>query len=216
MKMAVTKTKPAGAAKKSREGGVKVKQTRSGEKIIREKKAAPAEDVKEAKAHAKKEAQSEVKKPEEAAEEKKAGKPEKKAEEVRKEKPIVKVKHFAEGKIKVARKGKPRFTRYELYKCKKLKDVWRTPKGMDGKKKEGKRGKGAMPSIGYRNPGGSYGVIKGFKAVQVSGLGGFEGIDHTTQAIVISACIGRKKRNVIIEEANKRKIVVLNPRKGEL
>jgi len=43
-----------------------------------------------------------------------------------------------------------------------------------------------------------------------------EGIDSKLQAIIISSAVGRRKRNLIIEEANKKTITVLNPRKGEV
>ncbi|MCX6695669.1 MAG: hypothetical protein NTU61_05190 [Candidatus Altiarchaeota archaeon] len=192
---------------KKRDGGVKVKKTKSGEKIVKEKKDKVAEDVK----HAEKKEEVSGKPVEEPKE-----KPEKKVEKVRKEKPIVKIQYSAVGQLKVSRKKKPRFRRDELYKCKKLKDVWRSPRGLDGKKKEEKRGKGALPKIGYKNPAGFYGIVKGFKSVIVSNLKEIEAVNPTERAAIISASVGRKKRNAIIEEANKRKITILNPRKGEV
>jgi len=220
------KVKEAGAGK--RDGGVKVKQTKSGQKIVKEKAKAPAEESKPA-VEKKAGKEKTTKKPsvEEAAstektdvtqeskqKSEKKGKA-KKEEKVKKEKPIVKIMFTADGGLKVKRKKTPRFRRDELYKCKKLKDVWRSPRGLDGKKKEEKRGKGAVVKVGFKNPAAIYGVIKGFKAVHVCNVPGLDAVDPKHQAAVISSAVGRKKRNAIIEEANKRKITILNPRKGE-
>jgi len=41
-------------------------------------------------------------------------------------------------------------------------------------------------------------------------------INGKEEAAIISKQVGRKKRNEIIREANKLKITILNPRKGEI
>ena len=216
MKMAEKKTKPKEATKK-RDGGVRIKHTKSGDKIVKEKDQKKEEKKKAAAVKAaggvEEKARPSVG---EAPKTKEVEKEKPKEVKVRKEKPIVKIKNHIEGKIKVERKRKPRFRRDELYKHKKLKDVWRSPRGLDGKKKEEKRGKGDLVKVGYRNPTSVYGIIKGFKAVRVSNLNDMEGIDSKLQAIIISSAVGRRKRNLIIEEANKKTITVLNPRKGEV
>ena len=41
-------------------------------------------------------------------------------------------------------------------------------------------------------------------------------INPAKQAAVIARPVGRRKRNIIIAEANKLKITILNPRRGEI
>ncbi|MBD3387700.1 MAG: 50S ribosomal protein L32e [Candidatus Altiarchaeales archaeon] len=112
-------------------------------------------------------------------------------------------------------KKKPKFNRQELPRLPRVKDKWRHPRGIDSKKIESKRGKGALPSIGYKKPKAVSGLQYGFRPVQVHNLDGLKDINPDVEAAVIASCVGRKKRNMIIEEANKLKITILNPRRGE-
>jgi len=150
-------------------------------------------------------------------------------EEVKKEIPIEKIaikkpRRKIEGEEKrlfkfalTAKKKKPKFSRQELHKKKKLADVWRTPRGIDSKQIEKKRGKGKVPMIGYKKPRIVSGLHpSGYTPVHVYNLAGLDSIDNKSEAAVISAGIGRKKRNEIIKFANEKSIAILNPRKGEL
>ena len=56
----------------------------------------------------------------------------------------------------------------------------------------------------------------GRRAIRIFNAEGLKAIDPKTQAAVIASAVGRRKRNMIIEEANRLKIAVLNPRRGEL
>jgi large subunit ribosomal protein L32e len=131
-------------------------------------------------------------------------------------KPIAKIKYSGRGGLPASGKRKPRFRRQEYGKLARLEDKWRSCRGIDSKKAEGKRGKGKTPKIGYGKPKDRAGIVRGFRPVFVETLKDLESVDSKTHAIVISARVGRRKRNQIIEEANKHKINVLNPRKGEV
>ncbi|MBN2014098.1 MAG: 50S ribosomal protein L32e [Candidatus Altiarchaeota archaeon] len=147
-------------------------------------------------------------------------KPEERKAKEGKGKPIEKIKFRVKKditEIKKLRKKKPKFVRQELGKLKRLKDKWRTPRGIDSKKAEGKRGKGKLPKTGYRNPASVRGIHPyGFYPILIHNTYELENIDTKKEAAIIAACIGRKKRNELIKLANDRKITILNPRRGEL
>lgn len=115
------------------------------------------------------------------------------------------------------KKKKPRFVRQELGIRKKLADVWRKPKGIDSKQIEGKRGKGKLPATGYKKPSLLRGLHPtGYMPLLITNTRDLENLDVKKQAAVIAASVGRRARNQIIAAANQKKIVILNPRKGEI
>jgi large subunit ribosomal protein L32e len=141
----------------------------------------------------------------------------KKVKKVRKEKVIEKIEFLAtEVKEVVGRKKKPSFIRQEYYKLPRLKLVWRKPRGIDSKQHEGKKGKGAKPDVGYGTPESIRGMHgAGYFPIVVNNVKEVSKIDTKTQAAVIAGAVGRNKRNEIIKAANKLKIIILNPKKGE-
>ncbi len=198
---------------KERVEAKKVKR-KSPAKKAKPKKEAVKKEVKEKKPPVKKEVKE--KKKAEPKEEKEV----KKVEKVKKEKKIEKIK-FHEKKdisdVLKLRKKKPRFMRQELPKLKRLKDKWRRPRGIDSKKQEGKRGKGKLPKIGYKKPTISREIHPlGFYPVLVHNIKELKLINPKGEAAIIARVIGRKKRNEIIKSANKLKVTILNPRKGEI
>jgi large subunit ribosomal protein L32e len=136
----------------------------------------------------------------------------KKVKKVRKEKVIEKIEFLAtEVKEVVGRKKKPSFIRQEYYKLPRLKLVWRKPRGIDSKQHEGKK-----PDVGYGTPESIRGMHgAGYFPIVVNNVKEVSKIDTKTQAAVIAAAVGRNKRNEIIKVANKLKIIILNPKKGE-
>ncbi|MFH1126314.1 MAG: eL32 family ribosomal protein [Candidatus Altiarchaeota archaeon] len=150
----------------------------------------------------------------EAAKKEAKEKPEKKKP---KPKPVEKIKYYTKKEVPELRlrKKKPKFRRQEHYK-KRLDLVWRKPIGIDSKQHEGKRGKGAMPTIGYKNPNSIQNIHPmGYRPVLVHNLKEIAIIDAKTHGAIIASAVGRRKRNEMIKEANRLQIVVLNPRKGE-
>jgi large subunit ribosomal protein L32e len=180
--------------------------------------------VEHAKPKAKEESQSgeEEPKAKEAAEVKESPKPKakakpKKKKEVKqvKEHPAVKIKNLPNLEVEGSKKTKPAFHRQEFMRYKKLDQKWRAPTGIDSKKLEKKRGKGNSPSIGYKKPHDESEMHYGFRAVRVFNADGLKAIDSKVQAAVIASAVGRRKRNMIIEEANRLNITIMNPRRGE-
>jgi large subunit ribosomal protein L32e len=142
-------------------------------------------------------------------------KPKKEEAKVKKEIPITKIQFLQAPVAKPDDKGKPKFIRQEGGRYKRLADVWRRPTGIDSKKLEKKRGKGSLPSIGYKKPAAESGLQSGLEAVRVFNPDDLKKVTSGKQAAVIAAAVGRRKRNMIIEEANRLKIAILNPRRGE-
>ena len=235
--------KPAATKKKDgKEAASPRKEKKATEAVVKKAVKQAAKEVKKAPPHEEKKEESVEKKPVEleetaakkpakkkaAAEKAKAEEPKeekkKKEKKERKKKPVSKIEHIepktltAEDKKKLAkRKKKPRFMRQELYKLPRLKDVWRKSRGIDSKKHEGKRGKGSTPNEGYKNPADIRGLhAKGYYPVLVRNTADLEKINPAKDAAVIAGNIGRRSRNEMIASANKLKITILNPRKGEL
>jgi len=126
------------------------------------------------------------------------------------EKPLMK-RRFSE------RKGKPKFRRQEAHKLKRLDEKWRRPRGIDSKRQDGQKSKGAVPAIGYGKTASVRGIHpSGYYPILVRNPDELGTIKSDKEAAIISASVGRKKRNLIIKLANELKIAILNPRKGEL
>ena len=72
-------------------------------------------------------------------------------------------------------------------------------------------GKPAMPSIGYRTPRATRGLHpSGYKDVLVNNMKELEAIDAETEAARISATIGKRKKELMLEKASELGIKVLN------
>ncbi len=88
-------------------------------------------------------------------------------------------------------------------------DKWRKPRGIDiHRYKED----GRWPKIGYRNPRMIRGLHpSGFEEVLVHNENVLESIDPKVQAIRIGGRVGKRRRMLILEKAEKLGIKVLNP-----
>jgi large subunit ribosomal protein L32e len=85
---------------------------------------------------------------------------------------------------------------------------WRKPRSIDLD-----RGlqHGFTPKIGYRNKASIRGIHpSGYVEVRVANLNDLDNIDTKINAIRISKTVGKRKRNEIIKEANKKGIWILN------
>jgi Ribosomal protein L32E len=94
---------------------------------------------------------------------------------------------------------------------KNLEIKWRRPRGKTSKMRRYEAGKPAMPAIGYRTPRSvRYLHPSGFKDVLVNNMKELEAIDPATEAARISASIGQRKKELMLEKAAKLGIKVLN------
>ncbi len=107
---------------------------------------------------------------------------------------------------------KPEFVNPGSKMVKRVKPSWRRPKGRQNKVRLKLKGRPKMPSIGYGAPSELRGKHpSGYEEVLVRNVKDLEKIDPKKQAIRIASTVGKRKRKSIIEEAQKRKIKVLNP-----
>jgi len=121
-------------------------------------------------------------------------------------------------KIVQIRRRTPLFRRQEFsrwFNNRKKDDKWRKPKGHHGRVKRLGYQKGASPKVGYSTPNEIRGIHpSGLAPVTVYNVKMIDSIDKEKQGMIIGN-VGIKKRIMIINEAVKRKIKILNLRKPE-
>ena len=110
------------------------------------------------------------------------------------------------------KRKKPDFVRQESWRYKRLKPVWRRPKGLDSKMRLKQKGWPKSVSVGYRSPRSVRGFHpSGFEEMIVYNAKDLEGVGPN-QAARISHTVGKRKRVEIIDKAEELKIFVLNKR----
>ncbi len=113
--------------------------------------------------------------------------------------------------IEMNPRKKPKFLRQGTY-LKKVKKVWRMPRGVHSKLKVKEKSKGSLPNVGYGAPRKLRGLHpSGLKEVMIYNLNDLEKINKEKEAGRLSSGIGQKKKNTIIERAKQLKIKILNP-----
>jgi len=94
---------------------------------------------------------------------------------------------------------------------KRVKKKWRKPRGVHSKLRKKEKSKGREVTIGNRSPKNKRNLHpSGFEEVYVQNLNDLEKIDNKKQAARLSSKLGKKKKNIILEQAKKLKIKVLN------
>ena len=96
-----------------------------------------------------------------------------------------------------------RFKRQEYARYKKLGIKWRRPRGKTSKMRRYEAGKPDMPAIGYITPKAERGLHpSGFKDVLVCNMEDLLNIDPATEAARISASIGKRKKDMMLEKVD--------------
>jgi large subunit ribosomal protein L32e len=131
-----------------------------------------------------------------------------KKNKIKKSKEALSIQKDLKGKKKLpvfrGRFGKKCIRRKSIAKWNK----WRKPRSIDLD-----RGlqHGFRPKIGYRNKAEIRGIHpSGYKEVLVNNVNDIEKINVKTEAIRISATVGKRKRNAIVTKANEKEIWILN------
>lgn len=109
------------------------------------------------------------------------------------------------------KKKKPVFSRKDCNRKKRIEDdVWRKPRGTDNKQRLHKKGYKKGPSSGYRAPVLVRGLHKsGLVPVIVSSPKQISMLSKE-QGVIISSQTGDRKRKIIIAEAQKKGLTILN------
>ena len=106
---------------------------------------------------------------------------------------------------------KPKFRKQGANYLKRIKNKWRKPRGLDSKLRVREKSKGKMPNPGYRTPRSTRGLHpSGLQEVYVQNIKDLEKIDSKIQVGRLSATIGKKKKQEIVEKAKEIKIKLLN------
>ena len=106
---------------------------------------------------------------------------------------------------------KPDFIRQDTHKRKKLTVKWRKPKGIHSKIRHHFKGRGKMPSPGYKSPRQVKGLnAAGLKVARVFTVDNLEKVNKEKVGIVIPKDLGMKKRFEILKKAKELNIAVLN------
>ena len=107
--------------------------------------------------------------------------------------------------------SRPKFVREESWRLKRIKESWRSPQGKTSRVRRGKKGWPAVVKMGYARATAGKGLHpSGFEEVRVWRPKDLEGVNPKTQVARIGHTVGEKKRVVILEEAKKLDIRVVN------
>lgn len=109
--------------------------------------------------------------------------------------------------------AKKRFKRQQWW-IKRLGEKWRRPKGRQSKLRKQVKGRPKLPKIGFRKPKEERGKIrindKLYEPVIIRNVDELKKIDPEKQIGIVASGVGKKKRNEIAKEAEKRGIRLLN------
>jgi large subunit ribosomal protein L32e len=110
-----------------------------------------------------------------------------------------------------AKSKKPKFVRAESWKYDRFSLSWRKPRGLDNKIRRKIKGWPPGPSTGYKGPiSARFLHPSGYREVIVFNVVDLSNIDINIQAARIAHTVGKRKRALIIAEAKKLNIKILN------
>ena len=110
-----------------------------------------------------------------------------------------------------AKNKKPAFVRAESWKYDRFSLSWRRPRGLDNKIRRKIKGWPPGASVGYKGPKIARGLHpSGYREVMVNNVTDLSKINPATQAARLAHTVGKRKRALIIAEAKKLDIKILN------
>ena len=112
---------------------------------------------------------------------------------------------------KELKERKPDFIRQDNPKRRKLNDKWRKPKGIHSKIRHHFKGRRKMPSPGYKSPVAVKGLHStGLEMIRVYSVDEVSKLNKSTQGIIVSRAVGKKKKLEILKKAKELNVQVLN------
>ena len=107
---------------------------------------------------------------------------------------------------------RPKFIREESWRYKRVKDSWRSPRGKTSRVRRSKEGWPPVVKIGYARPSSLRGLHpSGMKEILIHRPQDLEGTDPKIYVARIAHNVGENKRLLILDEAERRGIHILNP-----
>lgn len=106
----------------------------------------------------------------------------------------------------------PKFVRQNRSVDKRVGEAWRKPRGIDNKQRVMLKWCGALPCIGYRSAKDTRGMRNGAKLTVVHNEAELAKVDPKAEHVYFASTVGKKKRAVLLEKAQKAGIKVLNPK----
>lgn len=117
------------------------------------------------------------------------------------------LKELLEHRNMIKRK-QPKFIRQNAPRIKRLRMMWKKPKGDQSKVRFKIRGKRRTPSIGFSSPRVIRGMTReGFRPLLVSNM---EDLKNAKTHITLSRLLGMRKKMEIIKKAIEMKLIILN------
>jgi large subunit ribosomal protein L32e len=114
--------------------------------------------------------------------------------------------------VRELRLKRPKFVRQESWRYARVKPNWRRPRGKDSKMRLQVGGWPPLVKIGYRAPRRYRGLHpSGYKEILVYRPEDLQGLNPEIHAIRIASSVGMRKRLLIVEEARKLGLKILNP-----
>ncbi|MGD0424629.1 MAG: 50S ribosomal protein L32e [Candidatus Bathyarchaeia archaeon] len=108
--------------------------------------------------------------------------------------------------------ARPKFVREESWRYKRVKPSWRSARGKSSRVRRSKEGWPPVVKIGYARPASIRGLHpSGMREVMVRRPQDLEQIDPKIYVARIAHTVGENKRLLILDEAQRRGIHVLNP-----
>ncbi len=107
----------------------------------------------------------------------------------------------------------PKFQRLNVHTFKRVKNVWRKPRGIDSKQRQKLKAYGAYPDVGYRTPRNERHLVGGMVVILVANekdLAKAAKEDPKKNVVRFSGTLGKKKRLVLDKKAKEWKLKVLN------
>lgn len=110
--------------------------------------------------------------------------------------------------------ARPKFVREESWRYKRVKPSWRSARGKTSRVRRSKEGWPPVVKIGYARPASIRGLHpSGMREVMVRRPQDLEQIDPKIYVARIAHTVGENKRLLILDEAERRGIHLLNPGK---
>ena len=110
-----------------------------------------------------------------------------------------------------AKRSKPAFVRAESWRYDRFSESWRRPRGLDNKIRRKIKGWPPGPSTGYCGPKAACGLHpSGYEDVIVHNVAELVSVNPDTQAVRIAHTVGKRKRVLVIAEAKKLNLTILN------